>query len=109
MKKLKTKYFLVVIELYPSGSKNQFAFNPEAFSFFKPAARKEHITTYKINDYCTSFFEYKLGDVNLFINFTNIVAFLKLLCIFMMVGLTQKELFLLRVVMRFIHLLEAIF
>lgn len=56
MKKLKTKYFLVFIELYPSGSKNQFAFNPEAFSFFKPAARKEHITTYKINDYCTSFF-----------------------------------------------------
>lgn len=42
MKKLKTKYFLVFIELNPSGSKNQFAFNPEAFSFFKPAACKEN-------------------------------------------------------------------
>lgn len=53
MKKLKTKYFLMNIELNPSGSKNQFAFNPEAFSFFKTAACKEHIITYKNNDYCT--------------------------------------------------------
>lgn len=30
------------IELKPSGSKNQFAFNPEAFSFFKPATCKEN-------------------------------------------------------------------
>lgn len=57
MKKLKTKYFLVFIELNPSGSKNQFAFNPEAFSFFKPAACKENnYNNLKINDYCTSFF-----------------------------------------------------
>lgn len=93
MKKLKTKYFLVFIELYPSGSKNQFAFNPEAFSFFKPAARKEHIITYKNNDYCTSFFLHKLGNLNLLINFTNIVAFLKLLCIFMMVGHSERIVF----------------
>lgn len=30
------------IELNQSGSKKQFAFNSEAFSFFKPAACKEN-------------------------------------------------------------------
>lgn len=75
MKKLKTKYFLVFIELYPSGSKNQFAFNPEAFSFFKPAARKEHLITYKNNDYCTSFFLIKIRGCELIHKFHKYCCF----------------------------------